>query len=219
MLTEDYLIRMLNIAIAALLRITGLKKAGDYEDALQLIDFTLEQLVGLRSQLIKQMEDERLYFVLTRGEQIDTRRLEIIAGLFKEEGDIYAAKNRIAESQDDYNRALRYLLEVFFNVPPEERGGMSTQMDTLLNALPLQSMRTDSLWPLAGFYEENGEYQKAETVLLMLVENPEVRTAAIPEVIDFYQRMIDLSAAQISTSGIDPEQARKNLNRWKRQSV
>ena len=95
MLTEDYIIRMINLAIAALLQIVGLKKKGDYQTALDLIDLTFEQLLGLRASMAKNLDDERLYFLLTRQDRLDTQRLAIVADLFQEEGDIYAAQGRV----------------------------------------------------------------------------------------------------------------------------
>ena len=47
MLTEDYLIRQINLAIAALAKILGFKTAGQYQAALYEIDQLLEQLIGL----------------------------------------------------------------------------------------------------------------------------------------------------------------------------
>ena len=44
MLTEDYIMRMINMAIAALLQAIGLRKAGEYNQALQTIDQALEAI-------------------------------------------------------------------------------------------------------------------------------------------------------------------------------
>ena len=53
MLTEDYLIRRINQAIALLLHALGLRKNGQLEAALTDVDIALELLLGMRSVLLK----------------------------------------------------------------------------------------------------------------------------------------------------------------------
>ncbi len=189
MLTEDYLIRMINLAIAALLRIIGLKKEGDYQEALLLIDVTLEQLLGLRSSMAKNLDDNRLYFLLTRNDRLDTQRLAIVADLFHEEGDILSALGRVQESQKDYARALRFDLEVLFNEGEVEPVELLRKIEYLVQRLDLHGLGADTLWPLAGYYEEREAYAQAEAVLLMLAGRPEVRAEILPEVAAFYERL------------------------------
>ena len=43
-----------------------------------MIDMTFEQLLGLRSSMAKGLDDDRLYFLLTRNDQLDTQRLSIM---------------------------------------------------------------------------------------------------------------------------------------------
>ena len=88
MLSDDYLIRMIRQGVAVLARIVGLKKAGDYQEALQEVDQSLEQILGLDVELIRSLDDESLYRILTKNEQLDLERLGFLADLFKEEGDI-----------------------------------------------------------------------------------------------------------------------------------
>ncbi len=190
MLTEDYLIRMINLAIAALLRIIGLKKEGDYQEALLLIDVTLEQLLGLRSSMVKNLDDNRLYFLLTRNDTLDMQRLAIVADLFHEEGEILAALGRAHESQADYARALRFDLEVLFNKGAGDPVDLLRKIDDLVQKLDLQALGADTLWPLAGYYEERGTFDQAEKMLRILAERPEIRAEIVPEVAAFYERLV-----------------------------
>jgi hypothetical protein len=219
MLTEDYIIRMINLAIAALLQIVGLKKKGDHETALQVIDMTFEQLLGLRASMAKNLEDDRLYFLLTRDEMLDTQRLGLVAELFQHEGDIYAAQGREEESRADYSRALRYYLEVLFNEPDTGESDAGTldikqRVDALAGALDLTALGSDTLWPLAGYYEETGAYARAEALLLILAERPEIRAEMLPEVIAFYQRLAAQPEAKLSAGGISPDHVRERLKNF-----
>jgi hypothetical protein len=86
MFTEDYIMRMISQMVMVLASIIGLRKAGQYQEAQQLINQSLEQLLGLDAVLIKQMDESSLLKVLTSQGDLDTDRLYIIAELYEQEG-------------------------------------------------------------------------------------------------------------------------------------
>lgn len=112
MLTEDYLIRRINQAIALLLHAIGLRKNGQIEAALTDLDIALELLIGMRSHLIKEMSDASILGMLTVRGEIDWERLALVAELFKEEGQLYLAENQERLAVQDFTRALSFSLEV-----------------------------------------------------------------------------------------------------------
>ena len=110
MLTEDYIMRMINQAIAALVAIAGFKKAGQYEQSRQAIDQALEQLIGLRADLVRRLDDHAILQALTRQDNLDVDRLALVAELLKEEGEILAAQGDRAAAQASWLRGLNFLL-------------------------------------------------------------------------------------------------------------
>jgi hypothetical protein len=112
MFTEDYFMRIINQALAALMTAIGLRKAGKYSEARQAIDQAIEQLTTLPASLIDQMEDASILSMLaTRGE-LDLGRLAILADLFQEEGEILFNMDQPAQGSFAFARALRFNLEV-----------------------------------------------------------------------------------------------------------
>ena len=130
MLTEDYLIRRINQAIALLLHALGLRKNGQLEAALTDVDIALELLLGMRSVLLKEMDDQSLLQLLTVRGEVDFERLALVINLFKEEGAIYELEGRTAESSRDYLRALNFLLLIAQN---EEVGLSADQVADIEN--------------------------------------------------------------------------------------
>ena len=112
MLTEDYLIRRINQAIALLLHAIGLRKDGQIEAALTDIEIALELLVGIRSSLIKNLTDESLLQLLTSHGELDYERLGLVADLFEEQGLLLQAQGQQAEARQEFLRALTFSLEV-----------------------------------------------------------------------------------------------------------
>lgn len=112
MLTEDYLIRRINQALALLLHAIGLRKNGQLEAALTDIDIALELLLGMRAVLLKGMDDASLLQLLTVRGQLDIERLALVARLYKQEAAIYQTEERPADTFRDALRALNFSLEV-----------------------------------------------------------------------------------------------------------
>lgn len=213
MLTEDYLIRMINLAIAALLRLAKLRRDGQAQEAQALIDLTLEQLLGLRADLVKQLDDERLYYILTRNERLDTQRLELIAELFQNEAEMLLADGKTAEGTALSARALRYFLEACFTNAGEgmDTSALRVRIQQVAAGLDPRDLGADTLWPLSGYYEEQGDFTHAEALLLLMHQRANLRDSITPELIAFYERLYQKPADALSRGGMQPDELRAKL--------
>ena len=161
MLSEDYLIRRINQAIALLLHALGLRKNGQLEAALTDVDIALELLLGMRSVLLKEMDDPSLLQLLTVRGEVDFERLALVANLFKEEGAIYELEGRAADSSRDYLRALNFLLLI----AQDEKVGVSADqiadIEILRQRLESQSLPLDTQAALLDYYQWLLEFDDA----------------------------------------------------------
>ncbi len=168
MLTEDYLMRIINQAMAALLKAIGLKKEGKYEEAQQALDQAFEQLFGLPTHVFKQLEDASLLAALTTLGKLDIGRLAVLADLFKEEGEILDLQGRSAAGASSAARALRLYLEVVLaeeiNLTPEN----ISKIEALYSKLKKQELPVDTQLALLDYYgrlldRDEGELASAGT--------------------------------------------------------
>jgi tetratricopeptide (TPR) repeat protein len=111
MLTEDYIMRMINNALAVLMVALGLKKAGRYKEALQSLDQAIESLLGLNAHLAKQLEDSLLLDMFTFQGRLDVERLLVLADIYCEESEVYTLQGQHESSQFAAQRSLRFYLE------------------------------------------------------------------------------------------------------------
>lgn len=202
MFSEDYILRMIQMATAAMARIFGLRTAGRYTEALQAIDQALEQLLGLRAGLIKNLDDSSLLASLTAGEELDTDRLYLVADLIKEEGDVYAARQDARESSLSYLRALNFYLEVALNGGAAELPPPNEKIAALVETLSNQPLPVETLLALFTYYEEAGEYARVEQTLSRLVQKPEIREQALIELSDYYRRLLEKPEAELAAGGL-----------------
>lgn len=112
MLTEDYIMRLINQALAVLLAALGLKKAGKYKEALQTFDQSLETLLGLNARLVEQLDDGMLLDRLTFMGKLDLDRVLVLADIFREEAEVYKILGQTDQGLFAATRSLRLYLEV-----------------------------------------------------------------------------------------------------------
>jgi len=211
MLSDDYLIRMIRQAAAVLARIIGLKKAGDYKEAFQEIDQTLEQLLGMDMEIIKIMDDESIYRILTQNEQIDLERLGFIADLFNEEGDILLLQNQKQQSDNYYLSSLNYYLKISLNSETSHQKGLSQKVEEIIQKLGNYNYPHITLFDLFCYFENNEEYEKAENIITTLATRPDIKANVRSELFSFYKRLLELEPKVLIANGMSRKQIQKKV--------
>jgi len=144
MFTEDYLMRIINQAIAALLTAIGLRKAGKYSEARQAIQQAMEQLTTLPANLVDQMDDGSILSMLTAQGQLDVGRLAILADLYQEQGEILIKLDQPVQGSIAFGRGLRFILEVVLSEVADLSTENIDKVEVLVqrsngNALPVET--------------------------------------------------------------------------------
>jgi len=215
MLTEDYLIRMINLALAALASIVGLKTASKYYEAFIEIDQTLEQLLGLRADLVRRLDDNSILAALTIHGSLDVDRLWIVAELYNEEGDIYNAQNNPTQGYWSYLRSLNFYLYGVLEGGGKHLPEPVEKIQALVQTLQSDDLPPETLFSLFYFYEQMGEYTKAEVTLERLMTVPGAQEDIRAEMIDFYQRLLEKSEANLVKAGLTRAQVEDRLAKLK----
>jgi hypothetical protein len=152
----------------------------------------------------------------------DPARLAVAADLFKESGEILAARSRREEGLWDYSRALLFFLEAVFSAENafnledassrELAGKINWLHQELENAAPGSGALTDELlFALFDFYERAGEYRRADASLAVLLERPEARQAILPEARAFYDRLLAKADEELAGRGVSREWVEKRI--------
>ncbi len=210
-LTEDYILRMISTAVAALARIVGLKTAGQYNEAQALIDHTLEELFGLRADLLKRLDDTNLIASLTVQDKPDAKRLTVAGRLFKEEGDINIIQRDLQAAFWSYVRALNLSLEAALN-GAEDETSLNQTIAGLVKRLEGYGLPGDTSYALFCYYEEQGSYQLADSALKSLETTPDEEDAVLKERAAFYNRLLEKTDSDLSTGGFTRLQVVEALN-------
>jgi len=209
-LLEDTLFQMLIAAITeTLAKLANLKTAGFYQEAQDKINQELEELLGLKADLIRRLSDAHIIEMLTVNEVLDVGRLHYAAELFREEGEILHVQGQIVEEQVSRIRALNMFLEAAFAAGdklPDIHERIDSLFEELGNTLP-----EDTLFSLFDYFEKRAYYAKAESainwMLVVTNQNPEIAF----EKKEFYRRLLKKTDVEIETGGFTRRKIENHL--------
>jgi hypothetical protein len=211
MFSDDYVIKIVRQATAVFARIAGLKSAEQYQEALQVIDESLEKSVGFDAEMIRLLDDESLYTLIMKDEVLDLEKLGFIAGLFKEEGDIRKLQNQIDKSLNCYIRSLNYLLIIGINSKSSLPIKLSQKIDELLQELETYVFEEQTLLNLYSYYENAREFAKAESMLSRITSPKDTNAFVMNEMKSFYKRLLKKNPKELAAGGISRTQIQNKL--------
>ena len=211
MLTEDYIMRMINMAIAALLQAIGLRKAGEYTQAIVTIDQALEQLTGLRADLLLRLDDRALLNSLSIQGELDQERAILVADLCSEQSEVYLAQNRPEAACLSRVRALTLYLEATADLP------IDLPLQEKINQIALAALECqapfETRFALYSYYENIGNYVNASKVIKDLSEDRLYRSEMRQEYDEFFQRLLEKTDAELERGGMTRSQVEHTLRR------
>jgi len=153
MFTEDYLMRIINQAIAALMTAIGLRKAGKFSEARQAILQAIEQLTTLPANLVEQMEDSSFLSILRTQGLLDVGRLAILGDLYQELAEILFKLDQAVQGFTSLASALRFYLEAALF----EAANLSTEnigkVVVLLQRLKERALPVETQLALSDYYQ------------------------------------------------------------------
>jgi hypothetical protein len=212
MLTEDYIMRMINQALYALKKVLGLKTTGHYQEALFEIEKILEMLIGLRYDLIKLIDDQSLLDALTQHNSLDSDRIYVTAELFREEAELREALGQPEEAYLGYIRALHLYLEAALNKNLQQFSSPHEQIEALQQKLGQKDLPADTLYPLFCYFEEEGRFSKGENALSLLAKDENLKEETRKEQIAYYERLLHKSDADLAQGGLERKYIEEKLS-------
>ena len=155
-LSEDYLVRLISQALAALAAIYRLKASQQFKEAAQQADEALESQFGLRASLLKELDDERLKEMLTTNGTLEMERFVLVADLFKESAELAQRRGDTGSSRRDGLRALNFYLEALLAGWMDEELTLPAKVDALVSTLQDAPLPAETRSLLTDYYRVLG---------------------------------------------------------------
>lgn len=106
MIQRDYVLRLIDQMIRAILAILGLRKAGQFEEAQIRIGDTFKKLLGLDADLVESLAVVDLKRLLSTSGEPDPGKCSVAARLLEEQALVYEAKGQTPAAQEIRRKAL-----------------------------------------------------------------------------------------------------------------
>ncbi|MDB6018495.1 MAG: hypothetical protein JWR19_2984 [Pedosphaera sp.] len=213
MIRRDYLLRMIEQCVQSIMRIRGQLDARQYAEAGAGLDQAFLDLIGTGAEAVSQLSETELLAKLTVGDPTHVFREKslLLVALLQEAGQVHAAAQREAQSQDCLLKALNLLLTLQLQDTDLELPGFVPRIEVLRQQLldaPLPTRTQAALW---RYYERMGAYAQAEDALFALLDVEPGNAALISEGIMFYERLLRLSDATLEAGNLPRNEVNASL--------
>ncbi|HTV41125.1 MAG TPA: DUF6483 family protein [Candidatus Sulfotelmatobacter sp.] len=213
MIRRDFLLRQIEQFVEVLMRMSGLTKAGKWEEASAEADSQLKALAGADvTELLRMSDTELLARVVEGGTSFGIQdKIFMVARLFKENGDILRAQTRLEESHACYLKGLHLLLDAIANEPDAPRADYVPTVEAFLIGLQDSSLNLETNAMLMRHYEQICEYAKAEDALFNILDAGPDNVELLDFGIGFYERLLRLENETLELGNLPRAEVKASL--------
>lgn len=203
MITEDYFLRMINQLSYVLASVLKLMKLKRHDEALEEIQASSRQLLGMDLRLLTTLSDAEFIRLLSLGERFDVEKCVVISELLRVIGEIREEQRKEHDAYVVRCRALGLFLEL----PQWEAVALPREyfdkVDELIVKLVPDGISLALMKKVFAYYEKSGRFDKAEDLLFDIVE--EERSFSDSGVA-FYERLLQKSDEELAQGGLSREE-------------
>jgi hypothetical protein len=213
MIERDYIMRMLNMMIAMLVRMIGYKNKKEYPEALLDIQVTGKTLLGIDRSLVDQFSVPQLMQLFGSDLSVAVPKAYVLGVLLKEEADIRELMSDPAAAEDIYGKSLSLLMETYLSAGAPVEPRHPELADAILDKLSRRQLSPDILERIFRYEEAMGRYAKAENALYALLD---AHVEFLDEGIRFYERLLNKPDEALAAGNLPREEVlegKRNLKR------
>lgn len=178
--------RVISQLAAVLASVLRLVKLNRHEEALEEIQTSSKQLLGMDLRLLTTLSDAEFIRLLSLGDRFDVEKCVVIAELLKILGDV---RHEQGEEEEGV-RARLTALSMFLELSRQEAGTLPREyyetVESIIKTLTPAGIPAGLNKKLFGYYESLGRFDKAENVLFEIAEED---GSFVEDGLKFYERL------------------------------
>lgn len=211
MLRKDYLVRMIEEMTEIIGKVFDLKQQKKWIEALWELDELYKKQFRLNSRLIGSLGAKDIVELLRTGGTVEADKLQSLARLVKEEGEIYSQTGQSDESIFRLMKALHLYLAAGQHGTDRTLWNLDGEVRELLTRLQGYRLPPDTERLLLSYEESEGRYDQAENALYRLFQDG---VATKEEGIAFYERLLLIDRERLEQGGLPEQEVREGLQSW-----
>ncbi|MBS1517903.1 MAG: hypothetical protein JSS91_07435 [Bacteroidetes bacterium] len=214
MLQRDYLMKMVEMLVTVLTKVTVHRENKNYGEALKEIESAAKTIAGLDIEMVKILKADDL-IKLMKTSDIFAGRCLISAELLFEYGKILEEKGSPGY-YDIYNKSFRLYTEALLTREIPDPGKYYPNTESAIKKLSeagfFDDDKSENIMTLFEYYNASGKYSKAEDLLFNIIESGEIdKTVFKKRAVGFYKDMLELDDGQLSSGNFSKEEAEEGL--------
>ncbi|MDN4068106.1 DUF6483 family protein [Paenibacillus vini] len=211
MLRKDYLVRMIEEMTEIIGKVFDLKQQKKWIEALWELDELYKKQFRLNSRLIGSLGAKDIVELLRTGGTVEADKLQSLARLVKEEGEIYSQTGQSDESIFRLMKALHLYLAAGQYGTDRTLWNLDGEVRELLTRLQGYRLPPDTERLLLSYEESEGRYDQAENALYRLFQDG---VATKEEGIAFYERLLLIDRERLEQGGLPEQEVQEGLQSW-----
>jgi Family of unknown function (DUF6483) len=186
MIERDYIMRMIQMLVQALIKIFSFKEKKDYPQALNEIQNASKSLIGVELDVIRRLSDVQIIDLLTLVKDFDGLKCYLAGVLLKEEADILELQGKEVDSVDTRMKSLSLLTEAVIEKGALLDSDHASAIDSVAAKLNHASLPVHIHKKVFHYYELIRQYGKAEDTVFEIIEK---EPSFVQEGLLFYERL------------------------------
>lgn len=208
MLRRDYLVRMIEEMTEVLGKVFMLRQNKKLTEALWSLDELYKRQFRLHARLLDTLPAKDIVELFHSGGELEADKLQSLARLLKEEGDIRLAMQEEEEAAARWMKALHLYLAAGLHGADRSLWNWPDAVSELQALLKSYRLPPETELLLMKLEESEGRYDQAENALYRLLTEESISKE---EADAFYQRLLILPSEQLEEGGLPLEEVREGL--------
>lgn len=211
MLRKDYLLRQIEMLSGFVARLLKMREAGDEQGAIDEIEQAYQELFGLDPRLISLLPNEFLLDKLRSGEYLDADQGFTLAVVLREDAANFQAQGNTQEHYQRLTRSLKIFLAIALehNLAPEQAA--LYEVDNVLSQMAEYALPVDLQYDLFHYFEDEGQFARAEDELLELIEVSDNNPQVIEDGISYYEWLLTLGDPELEAGNLPRAEVEESL--------
>lgn len=170
MIERDYIMRMIQMLVQALMKMLSFKEKKDYPRALNEIHNASKSLIGVDLDVIRRLSDIQMIELLSLVKEFGSLRCYFAGRLLKEESEILELKGERAESTDARTKALSLLLEAAIEKGAPLDSDHASAIDGVAGKVNHADLPVHIHKKMFRYYDLIGQFRKADEALFVILK-------------------------------------------------
>lgn len=209
MIQRDYVLRQIHQLVHALAQALFFRRQQRYAEALDVVQHSGEQFLGLDTGGLRTVTYAELVAVLQARSLHESEHAVYAAEMLQQKAELHALQQEPEAAAHAAALALALYLDLWSRADTQALD-LPERIEALLLQVDRFTLPRDVLALLMRYYEAQGQLAKAEDVLFVLAETPD---AALHEAgRAFYERLRRMTNARLRAGGLSREEVAEGLD-------